>query len=236
MKKLFLLLFSLFMFTGCGDNIYLNLETDPYLLTEYNVALYATYAGDPICGATVIQEGVVVTASHCVNSPGDYHVKTNDGSMIPVQIIGIDNFETTDVAILRPLFAFPPQHRALLSRQEPKLGEDVWVVGCPSGECDSLSKGIVSKLGVTGHHGMKMNQFDVTAWYGNSGGGIFNSRGDLVGVVSQFGPQFYRGWSGEAETGWMYGCTVEATRRVLRGSMQLKATDRERKVRKLFEN
>lgn len=224
MKKLFTLLpifalFFLMLFAGCGDNIYLNLETDPYLLTEYNVALHRSAGGDPICGATVIQEGVVVTASHCVDSPGDYHVQTNSGAMIPVEIIGIDNFETSDVAILHPLMPFPPQHRALLERREPVLGEDIWVIGCGGGECDALSKGIVSKLGVTGHHGMTMNQFDVTAWYGNSGGGIFDSQGDLVGVVSQFGPQFDRGYSGEPETGWMYGCTVEAIRRLLKESL-----------------
>lgn len=204
---------------GCFENnIYFNLETDPEILQEYNLILYKSATSSPICGATLTDKGIV-TASHCVDKAYDYFVGPSDNLRYPVKIVAIDAFETTDLAVLEPTKSLPWQPEARVAWSEPDFGEDIWVIGCGAGECDALSKGIVSKLSVEGHYGMEMNQFDVTAWYGNSGGGIFNNQGILVGVVSQFGPQFGENQEPEpdagAETGWMYGCTVEAINRVL---------------------
>jgi S1-C subfamily serine protease len=199
---------------GC-INVYPDPEMDPIVLADYNVILHKSADGGPICGATIINPNTIITAAHCVINPYDYYIEPSDRKLYPVDIIAIDYFTTTDLAVLETRVNIS-QPTATVSSNEPRYGEDIWVIGCGGGECDALSKGIVSKLNVTGHHNTIMNQFDVTAWYGNSGGGVFDDTGRLVGVVSQFGPQFDRSWySSEPETGWMYGCTVKAINNIL---------------------
>ncbi len=69
-----------------------------------------------------------------------------------------------------------------------KRGQDVYVVGNPAGILDaSVSKGIVSntqrKLKVT-NYPTNYFQIDAAIIGGNSGGAVYNSNGELIGVVS----------------------------------------------------
>jgi S1-C subfamily serine protease len=205
----------MFLVVGCiNNNILVGLETDPSLLADYNVALHMEGYDGPICGATVVDDHTAITASHCVDAAVGYLIEPNNGELYPVTIKAVNAFETSDLAVLN-IIGLPYQPTADVASSEPRFGDDIWVIGCGGGECDALSKGIVSKLGVKDHYGLTANQFDVTTWYGNSGGGVFDRYGRLVGVVSQFGPQFDRGYTGEPETGWMYACPVAAIREIL---------------------
>ncbi len=218
MKKL-LALSCLMFAVGCGDMyVYIGLDVDPAILADYNVILHIKSDGDPVCGATLVNSNTAITAAHCIAaSYRDYFIEPSDGVIYPVEIIAVNAFETSDLAVLR-IEELLYQPVATVSTGEPRFGEDIWVIGCGGGECDALSKGIVSKLGVIDHYDMVANQFDVTAWYGNSGGGIFDATGELVGVVSQFGPQ------GGGKVGWMYGCTVGAINKILKEA-SLEQTD-----------
>jgi S1-C subfamily serine protease len=73
--------------------------------------------------------------------------------------------------------------------EKAKRGETVYVVGNPAGILDaSVSKGIVSaperKLAVGGPYKHSYFQIDATIIGGNSGGSVFNDKGELIGVVS----------------------------------------------------
>jgi hypothetical protein len=210
------------MLTGCSDTyIIYGLDVDPYRLTEYNTILHDSIQR-PLCGSTVIESTDtrtrVITAAHCVDSGSTFYIQPNNEELYEVEVIAF-NYNDTDLAVLQTIDnPIPVQPAALVAMNEPELGADIWTLGCGAGEPDALSKGIVSKIYVEGHYGRLMNQFDITVWYGNSGGGIFDYQGTLVGVVSQFGPQFERGWfGGEPETGWMYGVPVSKMREMTGG-------------------
>ncbi len=65
------------------------------------------------------------------------------------------------------------------------VGEEVYAVGAPNGLVLSLSRGIVSQLrGVFGKRRAPLVQTDAAISPGSSGGGLFNSRGELVGITT----------------------------------------------------
>lgn len=219
-KNAFLFLWAI-LILGCGSTPELNV--DPDLLMEYNVIVHDSF-GNPICGGTVIKstfnKTVVITAAHCVYGAiynvlygGDatMYIMPQDQQLYQVTV---GRYEPifTDVATLETnTDPIPIQRAASIVLQEPEECEFVWTIGLGGGEPDAFSFGIVSKIGIIDHYGRTMNQFDCTAWYGNSGGGVFNADGDLISIVSQMGPQFHD----EPETGWFYGATVEHIREVL---------------------
>ena len=63
-----------------------------------------------------------------------------------------------------------------------KIGEDVYAVGSPKGLDLSLSSGIISQLRQDG--GEKYIQTDASVSPGSSGGGLFDSDGNLVGILT----------------------------------------------------
>jgi hypothetical protein len=211
MKKLiiFLLMF------GCGNDyrIYLDDALTIDTLLEYNIIL-CRFEGRCLCGGTVIESSddgsVILTAAHCVDENADYDIKINDGTKYKAEVIGF----TYDLADLALLFSetLPKQRAATLCEHEPDLGSDVWLLGFGAAVEDVVSLGSVSKLGTQDHSNRKTNMFDITGWYGNSGGGVFSWYGHVCSAISQFGPQFYYPSYHGAETGWMYGSTSEELR------------------------
>jgi hypothetical protein len=218
MKKILMLVLMIGLFLGCGDTIYNTegLSVDPQVLLEYNVVLHWGDWG-PVCGSAVVEstrdQTLIVTAGHCILTGEQMLVETNDGDLYPVELLDYELIDS-DLALLGATKPIPIQQAAVVALQEPRPGEDAWTVGFGAREKDALSKGIVSKIFTKGHYGRTMNMYDVTVWYGNSGGGFYDSQGRLIGTVSQFGPQF----DGHGpETGWAYGCTVKHIRRLLNG-------------------
>lgn len=64
-----------------------------------------------------------------------------------------------------------------------KVGDDVFAIGAPLGLTFTLTKGIVSAVNRM-QNGYKHTQIDATITYGNSGGPLFNSNGEVIGVNS----------------------------------------------------
>jgi len=82
------------------------------------------------------------------------------------------------------------------------VGDVVYEIGAPDGEEFVLSRGVISKIlsyaytncgkeDKTGTKEQKMFLMDSFTYFGASGGGLFDDRGNLIGVtvrVSAFGP------------------------------------------------
>ena len=128
----------------------------------------------------------VVTNRHVVEGGKEFAVRTGLGEMIKAKLVYTST--TDDLAILeldKPL----PAERAIPRTNfvKPKVGRNVVVMGYPLwyllGEgSPSLTNGVVSK-----RTGLKDDQgtFQITAKVnkGNSGGPVFDMRGNLVGIT-----------------------------------------------------
>lgn len=219
MRKLLILLAVLACIPSCTDINYIymtdGLMIDPYLLTEYNAIVYTH--GNPVCGSTIVYSGsdttCIITAAHCVALFGSHAIEINNGEIYSVKLVDAV-FMDSDLALLCTYEEMPIQPYARILLSEPRIAEDIWAVGYGARVKDVITRGIVSKIGTTGHAGRPMNLMDITGWYGNSGGGIFNKHGQLAGVVSQFGPQFDTPREHGPETGWLYGCRVKEIRKL----------------------
>lgn len=72
------------------------------------------------------------------------------------------------------------------------LGETVYAIGNPKGSGISVSAGVVSvvseRISLTDVYGssnvMRVMRFDAPVSPGNSGGGLFNAKGELIGIVN----------------------------------------------------
>ena len=87
--------------------------------------------------------------------------------------------EETDLAILKVNIVDPILREVSISLTEPEIGESVVSVGCPLGMFRVVSKGILSN---------RLEGFyvsDNTTTYGNSGGSLYNLKGELIGVPAR---------------------------------------------------
>lgn len=178
---------------------------DAYDLESETVALVATnkYGAVKIfCAATWIGDNKLLTAAHCAVVWGgagqdpaySTEREAGDGEQDidvthPLRVIAVD--EVTDLAVLyapRPT----PHQSASVARFRPTPGEHVAIMGHPGRVGWSHMEGVVSAFRT--QHGFIQDdgtevfgpvmQVQAPIWGGNSGGGAFNSDGELVGVCS----------------------------------------------------
>jgi serine protease Do len=93
------------------------------------------------------------------------------------EIIKID--EENDLALLKTFMVDDELEVAKIATTEPQKGDIVYSVGSPLGILRTVSQGILSN---------KVEGFylsDNTTTFGNSGGGLYNTNGELIGVPAQ---------------------------------------------------
>jgi len=124
----------------------------------------------------------VATAGHVISGSEGVRVKLSAGEWRAARIVGVDLAQ--DVALLR-IEGEPGQPVAIAPAMPPQ-GQAVAAVGSPNGWGFSLSAGVVSRYGSSA--GMfatrPMLQIAAPVIGGNSGGPVFNTRGEAVGMVS----------------------------------------------------
>jgi serine protease Do len=135
-------------------------------------------------GFIVSADGVILTNAHVVDGAERVTVKLTDRREFEARVLGTD--EKSDVAVLKIEAADLP----VVTIGEPsslEVGEWVVAIGAPFGFENSVTAGIVSAKGRTlpddGY--VPFIQTDVAVNPGNSGGPLFNLRGEVVGINSQ---------------------------------------------------
>ncbi len=139
-------------------------------------------------GVLIDTEGHVVTAAHVVHSADAVTAEFPDGQRITAVVVASD--PTVDLALLK--LDLPPagiRPVKLADSSDLQVGEDIFVVGAPYGIGHTLTRGIVSGRHTDGPKAMGMAQTEVIQTdaainQGNSGGPMFNLRGEVVGIVS----------------------------------------------------
>lgn len=135
-------------------------------------------------GFIVSADGYVLTNAHVVESAEEITVKLNDKREFKAKVIGSDR--RTDIALLKieanglPTVRFGDPNRL-------KVGEWVIAIGSPFGFDNTVTAGIVSAKGrsLPQENFVPFIQTDAAVNPGNSGGPLFNMRGEVIGINSQ---------------------------------------------------
>ena len=135
-------------------------------------------------GFIISADGYVLTNAHVVDKADEILVKLTDKREFKAKVIGVDR--RTDVALLKIDAKSLPAVN-LGDPNKMKVGEWVVAIGSPYGFENSVTAGIVSAKGraLPGDSFVSFIQTDVAVNPGNSGGPLFNLRGEVVGVNSQ---------------------------------------------------
>lgn len=132
----------------------------------------------------ISQDGYLLTNHHVVEDASKVTIVFNDRRELDATVVGSD--ERTDVALLKVEGRnFPELQTGDVERL--KVGEPVLAIGSPFGFDYSASAGIVSAKmrNMMGETSVPFIQTDVALNPGNSGGPLFNQRGEVVGVNSR---------------------------------------------------
>ena len=70
------------------------------------------------------------------------------------------------------------------AKHPPMIGDDLFVVGSPSGLLGNVSKGILSNIVYDSKFIGLYYRTDAAIYPGNSGGGVYNQKGELVGIAN----------------------------------------------------
>ncbi len=151
--------------------------------TSYFMRQYITTGAGS--GVIITEDGYIVTNDHVVAGASSIKVRLHDGSEYTAYLVGTDS--QTDIAVIKidktGLAAAELGESGLL-----EVGDPVVAIGNPLGTLGgTVTEGIVSALErdilIDGKE-MSLLQHSAPVNPGNSGGGLFNSSGQLVGVVN----------------------------------------------------
>ena len=135
-------------------------------------------------GFIVSPDGVILTNAHVVDDATKVEVKLTDHREFEARVIGSD--AKSDVAVLK----IDAKNLPVVRFGDPdalEVGEWVVAIGSPFGFENSVTAGIVSAKGrnLPDDSYVPFIQTDVAVNPGNSGGPLFNLRGEVVGINSQ---------------------------------------------------
>jgi len=135
-------------------------------------------------GFIIDKEGYIITNNHVIENADEIKVRLSDKEEYDAKIIGRD--AKTDIALIKiaPHKGLPVA--TLGNSDELRVGEWVMAIGNPFGLDQTVTVGIVSakwrKIGMGPYE--DFIQTDAAINQGNSGGPLFNTRGEVVGVNS----------------------------------------------------
>jgi len=135
-------------------------------------------------GFIISADGYILTNAHVVDGADEINVRLIDKREYKAKVIGAD--KRTDVALIKIEAAGLP----VVKMGDPnklKVGEWVLAIGSPFGFDNTVTAGIVSGKGrsLPQENFVPFIQTDAAVNPGNSGGPLFNLRGEVVGINSQ---------------------------------------------------
>jgi serine protease Do len=136
-------------------------------------------------GFIVSKDGFILTNDHVVEGADEITVKLTDKREYKAKLIGAD--KRTDIALIK---IEPTGPLPIVKTGDPaklKVGEWVVAIGSPFGFENTVTAGIVSGKGriMQDANLVPFIQTDVAINVGNSGGPLFNMRGEVVGINSR---------------------------------------------------
>jgi S1-C subfamily serine protease len=187
MKKYMVILVWLCLFVGL---IVVTVPVFPTIKnTKYEDMINASVvisAYDSYGSGVFIVDNVVLTAGHVLQYADTYDIKLSDGTLLKS-----DNFYIDDIEDVGFIFVDANEIKiSTVSMLYGDIGDDVYLVGAPY-DINlefTISKGILSHLSRNIFHWRDLLQTDAEGAPGSSGGPLYNSNGDVIGICVT-GPQ-----------------------------------------------
>lgn len=135
-------------------------------------------------GFIVSSDGIIMTNAHVVEGADEIIVRLTDKREFKGKVLGSD--KQTDIAVIKIEAKNLPVLK-IGDSGELKVGEWVAAIGSPFGLDNTVTAGIVSALSrnLPSDQYVPFIQTDVAVNPGNSGGPLFNMKGEVVGINSQ---------------------------------------------------
>ena len=135
-------------------------------------------------GFIVDSNGVILTNAHLVEGADEVRVRLADRREFKGKVAGVDKL--TDIAVVKIDAKDLPVVK-LGDPQNVRVGEWVVAIGAPFGFENTVTAGIVSATARSLPEGtyVPFIQTDAAVNPGNSGGPLFNMRGEVIGINSQ---------------------------------------------------
>lgn len=146
-------------------------------------------------GFVIDREGHVVTAQHVVENLSTVYVVFSDGRVS--EATNIASCRRSDIAVLTIEDELDIEPPPLADSDTVRIGEPVATIGNPFNLTETLTIGIVSQTNrfieieydAQNRWVPNLIQFDAAVNFGNSGGPLVNSKGEVIGlVIARIGP------------------------------------------------
>lgn len=135
-------------------------------------------------GVIISNDGYIVTNNHVIDDASKITVKLNNGEAYDATIVG--TYSESDIAVIK-IEASDLQPVIIGDSDKLAVGDTAVVVGNPLGSLGgTVTNGIISALDREidlGDTKMNLLQTNAAVNPGNSGGGLFNGKGELVGII-----------------------------------------------------
>ncbi len=170
-----------------GQVYALNVQSVVLISCEVSANVYGQTTSGVSTGSGFVltENGYIVTNHHVVDGATKIYVGTHDGHEYAAQLVGSD--ATNDVAVLK-VEAENLDPVTLGSSTELAVGDQVVAIGNPLGELTAtMTAGYVSAKNrdvTTDGRTINMIQTDAAINSGNSGGPLFNMKGEVVGITT----------------------------------------------------
>lgn len=160
------------------------------ILTETTQTGYGMFGGtytSQAAGSGVIisTDGYIITNNHVVENAESIQVTTYDGKSYDAELIGAD--AKADIAVIK-INADNLTAATIGDSSKIAAGDTAVVIGNPLGTLGgSVTSGIISATSreiVISGESMELIQTNATINSGNSGGGLYDGNGNLIGIVN----------------------------------------------------
>jgi serine protease Do len=133
-------------------------------------------------GFIIDEAGYILTNHHVIETADRINVRLSDGRTLRAERVGSD--PDTDIALIKVSSARPLPHAPLGNSDALRVGEWVLAIGNPLAYEHTVTVGVVSFIGRKLFDSSldRYIQTDAAINFGNSGGPLINSRGEVIGI------------------------------------------------------
>ena len=136
-------------------------------------------------GVIISKDGYIVTNNHVIDSANTIKVRLTNGEVYDAALIATDS--KSDVAVIK-IDAKDLTCATVGNSDNLLVGDSVIAIGNPLGSLGgTATDGIISSLNrevTVNNEKMNLIQTNAAINSGNSGGGLFNAAGELIGIVN----------------------------------------------------